>query len=137
MAAAAISGLVLSVLPPAYMLWRAIDASVGERVMALDTRQRGLLLTTTLLGLLTTTCATAVGVPLGITLARVPLPLKNVLRLMLVAPAVLPPYVVALAWTYLDTPATYSLAGAVVVLTVALYPLSLLATEVALRGVES
>ena len=44
--------------------------------------------------------STAIGAPLGITLARVPLKRKNALRVVLAAPMLLPPYVVALAWTY-------------------------------------
>ena len=58
-AGAAIAALVLSVLPPAYMVWQALGASVGDRAFALDARQRGLLVTTALMGILTTASATA------------------------------------------------------------------------------
>jgi iron(III) transport system permease protein len=107
----------------------------------LDVRQRTLLFNTATLGLGAAVCATMVGVPLGFALARVPLPQKSVMRIALAAPALFPPYVVALAWTYLVTPLAgeraYSAAGAIVVLTVVFYPISMLATEAALRRVES
>ena len=54
----------------------------------------------------------------------------------------LPPYVVALAWTYLGNSNdlfstwTYSLPAAIGVLGLVYYPLSMLATEVALRRVD-
>ena len=76
---------------------------------------------------------------------------RALLRVALAAPVLLPPYVVALAWTYLggsrgllaavagyDALAawTYSLPAAVLVLGLVLYPLSMLATEVALRRID-
>ena len=84
--------------------------------------------------------STLVGAPLGFALARVTLPFKPLLRVALAAPALLPTYVVALAWTYLVAPIAgewaYSVVSAIVVMTVVCYPLSMLATEVALRRVE-
>jgi iron(III) transport system permease protein len=135
---------VFCVLPLASLAAGAFAASDGIRQnavpLALDIRQRGLLYNTAALGAATAMLSTLVGVPLGFALARVALPLKPLLRIALAAPALLPPYVVALAWTYLAARTTgewaYSLAGAVVVLTIVLYPLSMLATEVALRRIE-
>src|SRR5215208_4270159 len=106
----------------------------------LDVRQRSLLYNTVALGGATTLCATILGVPLGCVLARVPLRGKGMMRIMLAAPALFPPYVVALAWTFLAGrwlgEAAYSVGGAVAVLTVLFYPISMLATEVAVRRVE-
>ena len=106
----------------------------------LDIRQRGLLYTTTALGLGAAVLSTLVGAPLGFALARVTLPFKPLLRVALAAPALLPTYVVALAWTYLVAPLAgewaYSVVSAIAVMTVVCYPLSMLATEVALRRVE-
>ncbi len=99
----------------------------------------------------TAVVATAIGAPLGVMLARVPLRGKDFIRLALVAPVLLPPYVVALAWTYVGgrngfvhaltgrewLPAwTYSLPAVVGVLSLVLYPLSMLATEVAMRRID-
>jgi iron(III) transport system permease protein len=59
---------------------------------------------------------------------------------VLAAPLLLPPYVTGLAWTYLASglPSewTHSLPAAVVVLSLVFDPLSMLATEVALRRVD-
>jgi iron(III) transport system permease protein len=106
----------------------------------LDIRQRGLLYATTAFGCGAAVLSTLVGAPLGFALARVTLPFKPLLRVALAAPALLPTYVVALAWTYLVAPIAgewaYSVVSAMMVMTVVCYPLSMLATEVAIRRVE-
>lgn len=141
-----------SLLPVAWLL--AIPLSSGDvpyAAIRLDARQRGLLWNTALLGAGTAILATAIGAPLGVALARARLPLEGLLRLALTAPVLLPPYVVALAWTYLGGSRglvaslagrdvlsgwTYSLPAAVVVLSLVFYPLSMLATEVAMRRID-
>src|SRR5438132_14275355 len=100
MAIAAVAFIVFCVLPVLYMACAALPA-VNSSAALLDSRQRGLLYNTILLGLGTAALATLVGTPLGFALARVAFPFKMALRLTLVAPALLPPYVVALAWIYL------------------------------------
>ena len=148
LAIAAVAFIVFCVLPVLYMVWAALPAMNSSAL--LDSRQRGLLYNTILLGLGTAALATLVGTPLGFALARVAFPFKMALRLTLVAPALLPPYVVALAWIYLDAhvtsavspaiksvlPSPYGIAGAIAALTIVFYPLSMLATEVALRRLE-
>jgi iron(III) transport system permease protein len=140
------------VLPPAYLLTNAFSsASAADRVLWLDARQQGLLWNTALLGIGTALLATAIGAPLGVALARIPLRRKAILRLALAAPALLPPYVVALAWTYLGGHRgliasligldvlgewTYSLPAAILVLSLCFYPFSMLATEVAMRRID-
>ncbi|MBI3050090.1 MAG: iron ABC transporter permease [Acidobacteria bacterium] len=142
---------LLCVLPLAYMLAQAGTAAATHAVLLLDARQRTLLLNTAALGGGTALLATLIGAPLGFVLARVPLRFKPVWRVALAAPLLLPPYVIALAWVYLGGSAglvaaatgrdllsgwTYSLPGAVVVLSLVFYPLSMLTTEVALRRIE-
>lgn len=119
--------------------------------LLLDARQRSLLYNTTILGLATAALATLIGVPLGVALARTDLPWKPFVRILLAAPMLLPPYVAALAWVSLgggaglltqivghDVSSTwiYSLPGAVLLLALVFYPLSMLATEVAVRRIE-
>ena len=147
--------VVVCLLPPMYMLVLSVAPAAGRQsafaALLLDTRQRELLANSALLGAGTAILATLVGVPLGLALARIPLRRKAVLRLALVAPVLLPPYVAGLAWIYLGgsrgliaavagrdllSDWTYSLPGAVIVLGLALYPLSMLATEVAMRRID-
>ena len=133
--------VVWCALPVAYLLATSLGAaSSAYAVVALDTRQQGLLLNTALLGLGTAALATAIGAPLGIVLARVPLRRRGLVRLLVGAPVLLPPYIVALAWVNLKwdwlAAWTYSLPAAVVILSLVLYPLSMLATEVAMRRID-
>jgi iron(III) transport system permease protein len=151
----AIAGLLFaacSLLPVAYLLAIALRSgdSAGT-VLPFDARQLGLLWNTTVLGIGTALLATAIGAPLGLSLARVSLRGKAILRVALALPVLLPPYVVALSWTYLagrrgllasvidaDFLAewTYSLPAAIGVLSLVFYPLSMLTTEAALRGID-
>jgi len=135
---AAVVFVIVCVLPLLYMLSSAV-ATLRDAVSdgaLLDSRQRRLLSNTMLLGAGTAALATVVGATLGFALARIALPFKAAVRIALAAPAVLPPYVVALAWVYLDGGFAYTLGGAIAALTVVFYPLSMLATEVALRRIE-
>jgi iron(III) transport system permease protein len=140
-------------LPIVYLLTVPLrSGALGGNILSLDARQRGLLWNTALLGVGTACLATVIGAPLGVALARVPLRGKALLRVALAVPVLLPPYVVALAWTYLGgsrglvasvlgqdvlSEWTYSLPAAIVVLSLVFYPLSMLATEVALRRIDS
>jgi iron(III) transport system permease protein len=117
-------------------------AQVASPVAALllDARQRGLLWNTACLGAGAALGATLVGVPLGVALARVPMPFKAFARVCLTLPLVLPPSVAALAWTYAAgrTGAwTSFLPTAIAVLSLVLYPLSMLATEAAVRRIDA
>ncbi len=127
------------------------SASAVGSVVSLDARQQGLLWNTTLLGVGTAVVATAIGAPLGLVLARVAVPGKPLLRVALAVPVFLPPYIVGLAWTYLGgsrglvasalgrdflSEWTYSLPAAIAVLSLVFYPVSMLATEVALRQID-
>jgi iron(III) transport system permease protein len=138
----AIGGFALfCVLPLAYMVAVSLTepghGASPYRELLLDSRQRALLYNTAMMGVGTALTATLVGVPLGVALARVALPFKRGLRILLAAPALLPSYVVALAWLNLgEWTWMRSLPGAVAVLTAGLYPLSMLMTEAAVRGIE-
>ena len=123
-----------SILPVAFLLVSAIGGGPMNPLPWLDARQRGLLWTTTLLGAGAAAVATLLGVPLGAALARVPLPWKAAVRVALAAPIVLPPYMVALAWTYLGGLA--GLPAAIAISALVYYPLPMLATEVAVRRVD-
>lgn len=149
--------VVFCVLPLIYMFGLSLTDVKGNisfhnySQLLTETRRRNLLLNSTLLGAGTMLVATLVGAPLGLLLARVDLPAKRFWRIALVIPLVVPPYVLALAWILLSGPTgllaqgmgrdllsswTYSLLGAIVVLGLGFYPLSMLATEAAARRVD-
>jgi iron(III) transport system permease protein len=143
--------IVCCVLPVAYLVTVSLSGVDAFPAMALDARQRGLLLNTALLGMGTACLATAIGTPLGLALARITLPRKTLLRVALAAPALLPPYIAGLTWTYFGSRVgwmtaltgrdllsawTYSLPAAILVLSVVFYPVSMLATEVAFRRID-
>jgi iron(III) transport system permease protein len=143
--------VVCCLLPVGYLLTVSLSRVDAYSAIALDARQRSLLSNTALLGIGTALLATAIGAPLGIALARITLPRKALLRLALAAPVLLPPYIAGLAWTYFGSSRgwltgltgsdllsawTYSLPAAIVVLSVVFYPVSMLATEVAMRRID-
>ncbi|HET9786842.1 MAG TPA: ABC transporter permease subunit, partial [Pyrinomonadaceae bacterium] len=147
----------LCVLPVVYMFCVSLVDTNGSldfenyRRLVLEPRQRELLLNSTLLAASSAMVATILGAPLGLLLARAPLPAKSLLRIALVIPLIIPPYVLALAWILLTGSTgflarvvgrdlfsdwTYTVTGAVLVLSLAYYPLSMLATEAAARRVD-
>ena len=122
------------------------------RQLLTEPRQRALMLSSIVLGGGAAIFATVLGAPLGLLFARARLPAKRFLRLALIVPLMVPPYVLALAWVLVTGPGglfaraggrdflsdwTYSLTGAIVVLGLAFYPLSMLATEAAARRVDA
>ena len=127
---------ICSVIPVLSLGWQAITAPALSSEIVLEARQRGLLVNTTVLGCGTALMATAVGVPLGIVLARTRLRQPALFRFGLTIPLLLPPYVVALAWTYISA-WLQSAAGAIVVMSLAFFPVSMLATEVAIRRTDA
>jgi iron(III) transport system permease protein len=143
---------VCCVLPIVYLLLTTLAAgSNAYGALELDSRQRGLLYNTALLGIGTALLATAIGSPLGVALARVPLLHKAAIRVIAAVPILLPPYIVALAWIYLGSSSgllaavtgrdlfsewTHSLPAAIIILSLVLYPISMLATELAMRRID-
>ncbi|MGE0703398.1 MAG: ABC transporter permease [Vicinamibacterales bacterium] len=127
------SFVVACVLPLGYLVATSLSGA-NLAAIVLDSRQRGLLYNTAALGAATALLSTLIGLPLGIGLARVPMRWKGALRLLATIPMVLPPYVVGLAWVYLGSRG--SLLVAVAILSLVWYPLSMLATEVAVRRID-
>jgi iron(III) transport system permease protein len=143
---------VCCLLPIAYLLTVPLrEGTVPGNLLSLDAREQALLWNTTALGIGTALLATAIGAPLGFALARMSLRGKALLRVALAVPVLLPPYIVALAWTYLSGTSgliaavtgrdlvsdwIYSLPAGIVVLSLVFYPLSMLATEVTLRRID-
>jgi iron(III) transport system permease protein len=140
-----IAGLIAGCVVPLVSMLALAASESGDRggsplaALVLDTRQGALLWNTACLGVGAALGATLIGVPAGIALARVPIPFKALVRVLLTVPLVLPPSVVALAWTYagVSPRATWSLPAGILVLSLVFYPLSLLTTEAAVRRVDA
>ena len=150
--------VLFCVLPVVYMFVVSLTDAAGSfslnnyRQLLTDPRQRGLMVTSIMLGGGAAIFATVLGAPLGLLFARARLPAKRLLRIALIVPLAVPPYIMALAWALLTGPVglfaraagrdflsdwTYSLTGAVVILGSTFYPLSMLATEAAARRVDA
>src|SRR5262245_42338477 len=98
--------VVVCALPGAYMFAvsflspaGAITVSNYTRLLS-EPRQRELLAATVTLGAAASAVASMIGVPLGLALARLDLPCRGFLRVLLLVPLATPPYVLALAWTF-------------------------------------
>jgi len=137
--------LIVCVLPAAYMLGVSVVSPEGtfsvsnySRLLS-EPRQRELLLTSITLGAAASAIATVIGVPLGLLLARFSFPHVALLRVALLVPLVIPPYVLALVWIFLTgySGISYSLPGAAVVLGVGFYALPMLAAEAGFRRVDA
>jgi iron(III) transport system permease protein len=147
----------LCVLPVVYMIGVSLVNAEGSlnlqhyRRLLVEARQRELLLNSTLLGAGTALFGTLLGAPLGLLLARAHLPAKRLLRIVLIIPLIIPPYVLALGWILFTGSTgllarvvgrdllygwTYSFAGTVAVLSLSYYPISMLATEAAALRVD-
>ena len=128
--------LLCCVLPIAAVFLELFRRPELASELLLDARRLDLLYNTAALGIGVALGAMVIGVPLGVVLSRVDFPGKAPTRIALAAPAFVPPYVMALAWIYLGPNWFYSLPGSALVLAFVFYPLSMVATEVALRRVD-
>ena len=101
------SFVTLCMLPVAWMLGVSfVDSDGGFTVrnysrLFAESRQRQLMLNSALLGAGASLLATLIGAPLGLLFARASFPLKRLLRIALVTPLVIPPYILALSWIYI------------------------------------
>jgi iron(III) transport system permease protein len=155
---AALFLVIISALPIVWMLVISLTNIEGSfslenyRRLLGESRRVGLLGSSALLSATAAALATMIGAPMGLMFARADFPAKRFFRIALTVPLIVPPYVMGLAWIYaggssgivarvtgrdLLSPLTYSLAGAIIVLSVCFYPLSMLATEAAARRVDA
>jgi iron(III) transport system permease protein len=115
-----------------------------------DGRQRELLTNSLFLALSSATLATLLGGPLGFFLARTNLSFRYWWRVSLIIPLVIPPYILGIAWIFARgslirvaggagsewiSAWTYSLPGAVIILSLSYYPIPMLITEASLNRV--
>jgi iron(III) transport system permease protein len=137
--------VVVCVLPAVYMLVESFVSRDGTLTLVnytrllSEARQRELLRNTITLGVAASAIASAIGIPLGFLLARLKLPIVALFRIGLLVPLAIPPYVLALAWMFATdySPITYSLTGGAIVLGIAFFPLSMLASEAGFRRIDA
>src|SRR5262245_44452798 len=154
---AAIVFFGLCVAPALYMLLISFTSAEGrlgfdnyQRLFS-EARQAELFVNSVCLGAGSAVMALLIGAPLGLLFARARFPLKRMLRIALVAPLVVPPYILALSWIYIGGPNgivaqlfgrdplsewTYSLAGAAARRGVGFHPPALLASAAGARRVD-
>src|SRR4030095_8365992 len=147
LAAICVAPLVVLLAAPAWVgRWDAYRSAI------LDARHIGLLVNSLRIASGVADVATAIGAVLGVLIARAPIRARNAVRLGLAVPALIPTYALALSWIFATgaeglvtrllglgavAPLTYSPIGAIIVLAIALYPVPMLATEAAVRRIES
>jgi iron(III) transport system permease protein len=148
---------MVSFLPPLYMFTRSVTPDGGftwsnyARLLS-EPRQRLLLVNSLRLAAWAAVVASALGVPAGLLLARLPQATALLLRFALLVPLVLPPYILGVVWIFVmgrsgllgrlagrDVASNwaYSLTGAGIVLGLAFAPLIMLLAEAARRALSA
>ena len=137
LAATCVAPLFFLLTAPAWVgRWDAYRSAI------VDARQVGLLVNSLRIAGSVAVVATAIGTFMGFLLARAPIQGRNAVRLGLTIPVLIPTYALALSWIFATgtegfAALTYSTVGAIIVLAIALYPVPMLATEAAVRHIES
>lgn len=141
---------VLAVAPALTLLAGGLweGGVAGLRAVLLDARQLGLLGNTLLLGAGTAATCLVLGGALAFLFARTDVPLRGVLRFLCLAPVVVPPYVMGIAWTELLSwlrndggltwlPELAGIPGSVFLLSCSLLPIVILLAERGFSAVDA
>lgn len=147
----------LSLAPVLYMFARSLELD-GQLTLShysqllSEPRQRRLLGTSVRLAAWAALVGSALGVPAGLLLARLPQSIAMLLRFALLVPLLLPPYILGVVWVFVMGRAgllsrwvgrdvasvwAYSLPGAGLVLGLAFAPLAMLLAEAARRAIPA
>jgi iron(III) transport system permease protein len=147
----------IAVLPVGLMFLDSVKTPEGFSLrnysgLLTERRQRELLTNSLALALSSATLATLLGAPAGFFLARIRLSFPSWWRLSLLIPLLVPPYILGVAWTFARdgliwvgagaasewiSAWTYTLPGAIVLLSLSYYPIPMLITEASLNRVEA
>lgn len=141
---------ILCLLPVLVLFYEGLrtEGVHGLRAILLDSRQLGLLWNTTLLGAGTAACCVVVGGGVGFLLSRTDVPSRGLLRIACLAPVVVPPYVMGIAWTelinnlhgagwFLWFPVLSGIPGSVFLLGASLYPIVVVLAERGFSAVDA
>jgi iron(III) transport system permease protein len=149
--------IAIAVLPVGLMFFDSVKTPEGFSLgnysgLLTERRQRELLTNSLLLALSSATLATLLGAPSGFFLARTRLSSRSWWRMALIVPLLVPPYILGVAWIFARDSLiwlgggaasewisawTYSLPGAIVILSLSYYPIPMLITEASLNRVEA
>jgi iron(III) transport system permease protein len=133
-AATAVAALLL--LPVAFLLIEARDAGWGDVLHLIFRHLTGTLLWNTVrLSAAVTVLAAVIGVGAAWCVERTALPGRRAWAVLVVLPVAIPDFVVGYAWISI-APAVHGYFGAVLVMTLATYPLVYLPVAAALRGTD-
>ena len=128
---------VVLLLPVTFLIWQA--SGVGWSLISHLLLRRltlSLLINTIELTLAVTTCAALIAVAAAWCVERTNLPGRRVWRILMLLPLAIPDFVVGYTWSSL-TPIIHGLSGAVLVMTLGLFPLIYLPVAAALRRADS
>src|SRR5579875_3318452 len=124
-------------LPVAFLIWQATHTGWGLIGRLLFRRLTlTLLVNTAELTIAVTVCAAVLSVAAAWFEERTDLPGRGLWRAVLIVPLAIPDFVVGYTWSSLS-PAVHGLGGAVLVMTLALYPLAYLPVAAALRRADT
>jgi iron(III) transport system permease protein len=141
--------LGIAVLPVCLMFLESFQTANGFTLanyesLLTSSRQQELLWNSLVLALATASFATLFGAPLGFFLAKLRLPSRHRWRLLLVTPLLVPPYILGIAWIFAGSLLaeefarwTFSLPGAVAMLSLSCFPIPMLVAEAALSRVPA
>jgi iron(III) transport system permease protein len=136
LAALSVAVAVLVLLPLVFLVLQAGQAGWGEvRTLLFRSLTWQLLRNTVELAVLVTAACTTIGVAAAWIVERTNVPLRRVWAVLLVLPFAIPDFVTGYAWSSIF-PSVHGLWGAVLVMTLGLYPLVFLPVAAALRGAD-
>jgi len=136
LAALSVAVAVLVLLPLVFLILQAGQAGWGEVRTLLFRRLTWQLLRNTVeLAVLVTAACMTIGVSAAWVVERTNVPLRRVWAVLLVLPFAIPDFVTGYAWSSIF-PSVHGLWGAVLVMTLGLYPLVFLPVAAALRGAD-
>ncbi len=136
LAALSVAVAVLVLLPLVFLVLQAGQAGWGEvRTLLFRSLTWQLLRNTVELAVLVTAACTTIGVSAAWVVERTNVPLRRVWAVLLVLPFAIPDFVTGYAWSSIF-PSVHGLWGAVLVMTLGLYPLVFLPVAAALRGAD-
>ncbi|WP_300461104.1 iron ABC transporter permease [Desulfobacula sp.] len=134
---------VLFILSPLlFLLTTSVVDDTGQltlehlKILAVTSRQLGLIKNSLLLAGSTSLATVLIGVPLAFFIHRTDIWCKKCLAAVCLVPLLLPPYIQALLWTGVSVPYIHTLAGGVFIFTLSFFPFVTIITGSGLQATE-